>query len=263
MKRINLPRTIREMRQIPIAISAAVLMLASLSHADDKAAEVKLPFWAEKGAIVYRVATPDQTNVLPQIEEGTGIVSHLTDGSVRQILIANGIIGHDHPGPWNWDGVWPYWNRVTFRGGDFKTLSRFMIRARDKNNALMSFHLNLTDVNIGLRDYPETRDFFNKLATAKAIYRRDWNPKTNQRNIEPPYVPQEIDKYIEAGKEPNPTEIFALVNYKRFWDSGVGKQMKENLFLQLGWHRPHMETPGGMGFSEIAGALSIDADRSW
>ena len=163
MKRINLRRTIREIRQILVAVSAALLMQTTRSHADENGG-ARPPFWAEKGAIVYRVATPDQADVLPQIEEGTGIVSHLTDGSVRQILIANGIIGHNHPGAWNWDGVWPYWNRVTFRGGgDFKTLSRFIIRTRDKNNAFMSFHLNLTDVNIGLRDYPETRDFFNKL----------------------------------------------------------------------------------------------------
>lgn len=118
MTRINLPGTIREISQIPIAISAALLMQTTISHANENATtKTRPPFWTEKGAIVYRVATPDQTNVLPQIEEGTGLVSHLTDGSVRQILITNGIIGHDHPGPWNWDGVWPYWNRVTFRGG--------------------------------------------------------------------------------------------------------------------------------------------------
>jgi hypothetical protein len=124
---------IRGMHQTLVAVSAALLMQTTRSHAD-KTGGARPPFWAEKGAIVYRVATPDQPNVLPQIEEGTGLVSHLTDGSVRQILITNGIIGHDHPGAWNWDGVWSYWNRVTFRGGDFKTLSHFMIRV--KINAL-------------------------------------------------------------------------------------------------------------------------------
>ena len=53
--------------------------------------------------------------MLPRLEEGHAIVANLLDGTVPQITIVNGLIGHDHPGAWNWDGLWPYWNRVTFR----------------------------------------------------------------------------------------------------------------------------------------------------
>jgi len=41
---------------------------------------------------------------------------------------------------------------------------------------------NWADVNIGLRDYPESRAFFQKLVETKSIYRRDWNPETNRRD---------------------------------------------------------------------------------
>ena len=53
--------------------------------------------------------------MLPQLEEGYAIVANLLDGTVPQITIVNGLIGHDHHGPWNWDGLWPDWDRVTFR----------------------------------------------------------------------------------------------------------------------------------------------------
>ena len=78
------------------------------------AAQAQPPAWAAKGAYVFRVSTPDETDVLPQLEQGHAITAGLLDG-IPQITDVNGLIGHDHPGPWNWDGLWPYWNRATFR----------------------------------------------------------------------------------------------------------------------------------------------------
>ncbi len=61
------------------------------------------PVWAAQGAYVFRVSTPDEADVLPRLEEGHAIVANLLDGTVPQITIVNGLIGHDHPGAWNWD----------------------------------------------------------------------------------------------------------------------------------------------------------------
>ena len=236
------------------------------------------PFWAEKGAYVYRVSTPDKTNVFPEIDEGAEMVSHLLDTSIPQILLLNGIIGHDHQGPWNWDGLWPYWNHVTFRGnGDFKSLYNFMKKAHRNANAWISFHLNLTDVNIGLRDYPETREFFNKLAEKKAVYRRDYSNQTRKRDGIP-YVPEAIDKYCDQrdrNGNPDPVQIFALVNYKNFWDSGIAREMIDKFYNQIPYAPPFLyldvfnlaggnfntgfpDGPlGGSRESQLAGATAI------
>ena len=71
-------------------------------------AEAKPPFWAEKGAFIYRMSTPDTNTVATYAEQGIGMVANLTDQSVPQIVIMNGIVGHDHRGPFSWDGLWPY-----------------------------------------------------------------------------------------------------------------------------------------------------------
>ena len=89
------------------------LLMAPLAalHAADAPADptpARPPVWAAKGAYVFRVSTPDEANVLPQLEQGHEIVANLLDGTVPQITIVNGLIGHDHPGAWNWDGLWPY-----------------------------------------------------------------------------------------------------------------------------------------------------------
>jgi hypothetical protein len=235
------------MLKISLHLLATLGALGSLAvahvQAQDTAATPKNnpPFWAKKGAYVYRVSVPDEKNVVPQLEQGLKITSNLLDGSITSILILNGVIGHDHLGICNWDGTWPYWNRVTFRANnDWKTLSDFMVWSRDNANTLVSFHVNLTDVDIGLRDYPETQAFFKKLVDTKSIYRRDWDPKTNKR-IDPPYVPQEIDKYIsinERNKDPNPIDIFALVNYKNFWNSGLAKEMLDEFYAHLPYPPP-------------------------
>ena len=79
-----------------------------------------------------------------------------------QVTIVNGLIGHDPPGPWNWEGPWPGWNRATFRAGSFEKLAAFMTRIRKNSNVHSGFHLNITDVKIGLCDYPESRVFFKR-----------------------------------------------------------------------------------------------------
>jgi trk system potassium uptake protein TrkA len=127
--------------------------------------ENKAPTWAKGGALVYRIATPDQANMLPEVEKGLAITANLLDGSIRQIPIMNGIIGHDHPGPWNWDGSWPYWDRVTFRAKDWVTLHDFMQRMKVQHNVLVSFHVNLTDVNAAIVAIGEDREA-SILATA-------------------------------------------------------------------------------------------------
>ncbi|MEX1223845.1 MAG: glycoside hydrolase family 101 beta sandwich domain-containing protein [Pirellulales bacterium] len=217
---------------------ATCLLLLVLGVGPQAQAENEAPDWVKQGAYVYRVSTPDETNVLPQIESGTELTSNLLDGSIAQILILNGIIGHDHPGAWNWDGVWPYWNRVTFRANhDWDALAKAMERSRRESNAYWSFHVNLTDVNVGLRDYPETRAFFDSLVEHKAIYRREFNPQTNRWDIGEPYVPQAIPSEDD---HQNPVEIFALVNYQRFWESGLAKQMLDDFYQRLPYAPPVM-----------------------
>src|SRR5277367_3121196 len=63
--------------------------------------ENKAPAWTRGGALVYRIATPDHADVLAALTEGLGITSRLLDGSVGQIPLIMGLIGHDHPGAWN------------------------------------------------------------------------------------------------------------------------------------------------------------------
>ncbi len=193
--------------------------------------------WAAKGAYVFRISTPDGADVLPRLEQGHAIVANLLDGTVPQITIINGLIGHDHPGAWNWDGLWPCWNRATFRTGSFEKLAEFMVRAKKNSNVYTGFHLNLTDVNIGLRDYPESREFFRKLVETRSIYRRDWNQATNNRDGEP-FIPLDVEKYADNREHPDPVQIFALVNYKRFWDSGLAKKMIDEFYGRLPFPPP-------------------------
>jgi hypothetical protein len=230
------------------------LLLAAMLAAAGAALAAAPPAWYAKGAYVFRVSTPDKADVLPQLEEGHAMVANLLDGTVPQITIVNGLIGHDHPGPWNWDGLWPYWNRATFRAGSFEKLAAFMARTKKNSNVHTGFHLNLTDVNIGLRDYPESRAFFQKLVETKSIYRRNWSKETNKRDGEP-FVPLEIDQYSGAkpGQPHNPVGIFALVNYKRFWDSGLAKEMIDGFYAKLPFAPPMLYldvlNAGGGNFS--------------
>ena len=197
------------------------------------ATDNKAPGWIKHGALVYRVCTPEDPDFLASTEAGLGITYHLLDGSIEQIPLMTGVIGDDHTGICNWDGIWPYWSHVSYRAKNWDYLRGFMQRVSDKCNTKVSFHVNLTDVNVGLRAYPETRDFFKKLVETKSIYRRDRNPASRRDYLEPPYVPQEI-----PANEPNPISIFALVHYQNFWDSGLAKQMIDDLYSHLPYAPP-------------------------
>ncbi len=214
-------------------IVVLTLALASCTAAGPAAcAENNAPKWAKPGVYVYRISTPDEAKCLDNVQAGLKITANLLDGGVRQIPIINGIIGHDHPGTCNWDGLWPCWNRVTCRGGDWKRLSAFMRQARDASDAYPTFHVNLTDVDVGLRDYPESRAFFRKLVETRSIYRREWNPATHARDRGPPSVPQTIPT------KDGPVEIFALVNYRRFWQSGLARRMIDEFYARLPYAPP-------------------------
>ena len=197
--------------------------------------ENKAPAWIKHGAYVYRICTPDNADFLPFTETGLAITHHLLDDSIQQIPMINGLISDDHPGICNWDGIWPYWNRVSYRAKNWDYLRGFMQRANEKSNAKISFHVNLTDVNVGMNAFPETREFFKKLVETKSIYRRDLNKETGKRDGEP-YVPQDFP--APGKEEQNPIQIFALVNDKNFWDSGLAKQMIDEFYGHLPYPPP-------------------------
>jgi hypothetical protein len=226
-----------------IALIAGLLVLASARAvlAEERAPAARPPEWAAKGVLLFRVSTPD-ANILQPAEEGLVVTSNLLDGSVPLVPMFNGVIGHDHRGAWNWDGLWPFWNRVTFRAGNsWPELNGFMTRIQKRANAKATFHLNLTDVNIGLRDYPESQAFFRKLVETGSVYRRDVDPKTGRRDGAEPYVPQKFDPYSPEGKSQekvDPVEIFALVNYKNFWDSGLARSMIDEFYGHLPYAPP-------------------------
>lgn len=213
------------------------------------------PEWS-RGSYIYRITTNDEPDQLAGLSAGLTLTHRLLDGSVRQIALVNGLVGHDHPGDFNWDGLWPYWSRVTFRaGGNWETLGAFMTKMAAEANTRISFHVNLTDVNTGLRDYPETRAFFEKLAETGSIYRRDWDKAAGKRTGTP-YVPAEIDRYIDkkdAAGNANPNQIFALVNYRKFWDSGLAREMIDEFYSHLPYAPPVLYldvlTAGGGNFS--------------
>ncbi|HUU31204.1 MAG TPA: hypothetical protein VMY69_03795 [Phycisphaerae bacterium] len=92
-------------------------------------------------------------------------------------------------------------------------------------------------MNVGLRDYPESREFFQKLVETKSIYRRDWNKAAHRREGEP-FVPLEIEKYAGNAGNPDPVQIFALVNYKQFWDSGLARKMIDEFYAKLPFAPP-------------------------
>ena len=192
------------------------------------ATENKAPQWIKHGAYVYRVCTPEDPEFLASTEAGLAITYHLLDGSIEQIPLLTGVISDDHTGICNWDGIWPYWSHVSYRARNWDYLHDFMQRVADKYRTKVSFHVNLTDVNVGLKADAETRAFFRKLVETQSIYRRDWNPAARKRDVEPPYVPQDF-----PAKEENPITIFALVNYKKFWDSGLARQVIDDFYRHL------------------------------
>lgn len=184
-----------------------------------------VPRWA-KGTFIWRVVLGDTSDALKDAAAKIEAVANRLDRAVDHIVIVTNAIGSDE-GRIPWDGIWPYWNRLSFRiGGGWKELSQFMLDMRDKHRAYITFHVNCTDVNPGLKLYPETRAFFEQLKKAKAIYAR---PKgvMNQPWFGLPFIPQDAPEGMDT------SDIFALVNYKCFWDSGLAKKQIDGLFSKL------------------------------
>ena len=205
MNELGTPRRLDSLGgRLAAAVFFVATFCAAIAAAADPPAAAQPPFWAEKGVFVYRVSTPDADDVLERSEEALAMTSHLLDDSVPQITILGGLVGHDHAGAANWDGLWPDWNRVTYRAGhDWQKLAEFMLHARDRANTRISFHVNLTDVNAGLADYPDSRDFFQQLVRSESIYRRDFDRQAGRR-AGAPYVPTDIAECLGATAEKPP-----------------------------------------------------------
>lgn len=225
------------------------------------------PAWA-KGTFVWKLCLADTPDSLVEAAQVIRTVSNQLDRSVRQVVMLTNAIGSDH-GKLPWDGIWPYWQRLSNRiGGGWEELARFMTAMRDQHKALISFHVNLTDVNAGLALYPETRAFFQRLRRAKAIYTRP----TGVFNQPWSGLPHVLER-IPAGRDPS--DIVALVDYQRYWSSGLAREQIDGLLDRLpyippllyvdvlgpkGWcHHPGYpdgDLGGGMT-SQLAGIRSI------
>lgn len=167
-------------------------------------------------------------------------MQNLLDQTVRSCVITSGFIGLDDVFP-NWDGTWPYLLRATYRAGhSWDNIAKFMLEMRDSHNAWISFHTNITDVNVGLREHPEMLAFFERLQAADALFTRDGNG-CGVPGKGPAYIPRTIpvDKsrmpYVKPGEA---ADIFAIVNYRKFWDSGLAKEMIDRFFANLAYRPP-------------------------
>jgi hypothetical protein len=199
------------------------------------------PAWA-RGTFIWRLCLADRADSLVEAAETIAAVANRLDHAVEHVIFLSGAIGADE-GWLPWDGVWPYWQRLSYRiGGGWEELSRFMVAMRDRHRAHISFHVNCTDVNAGLRLYPETRAFFQRLVDAKAIYARPQG-----FNAQPwfglPYVPQTIS-------DADPSHMFAMVNYQRYWESGLAREQIDGLFAKLPYLPPllYVDVLGALGW---------------
>lgn len=188
-----------------------------------------VPAWA-RGTFIWRLMLADRPDALVEARAAIAAVANRLDHAVEHVVILTNAIGADE-GRLPWDGIWPYWQRLTYRiGGGWDELARFMLDMRCQHRAHVSFHVNLTDANSGLRLYPETRAFFARLCEAQALYARPQG-RDDQPWFGLPYVPQTIP----AG---DASDIFALVNYQRFWDSGLAREQIDGLFGRLPYLPP-------------------------
>lgn len=199
------------------------------------------PPWAN-GTFIWRLCLADRVDALEEAQRTIAAVANRLDHAVEQIVFLSGALGADE-GRLPWDGVWPHWQRLTYRiGGGWTELARFMVAMRDQHRAHISFHVNCTDVNAGLRLYPETREFFARLRDARAIFARPQGV-----NAQPwfglPYVP-------EAIPEGDASDIFAMVNYQRFWESGLAREQIDGLFGCLPYLPPllYVDVLGPLGW---------------
>lgn len=197
------------------------------------------PNWA-RGTFVWRMCLADEPNALEEARRQIAAMHYLLDGSVRQLVFIMGVFGMDS-GALPWDGSWPYWNRLTYRvNHDRKYLSDFMLEMRDRYNAQISFHVNLTDANVGMAYSEETRAFFEKLRANRCLFVRD-----KGINAHPwfglPHVPDHIPvekNTMDAFAPGDASDIFALVDYKQFWDSGLAREMIDEFFSRLPYVPP-------------------------
>jgi len=194
-----------------------------------------------RGTYIWRLVLADEPNALEGAARGIEVVANLLDRSARQIVFVSGAIGSD-AGLVNWDGCWPYLGRASFRiNHDWDYLSRFMLDMRALHRADISFHVNLTDVNVGLSQYPETRAFFEQMREARALYTRPGTGRCGMPFDGAAYVPQTIP--VHEAKMPycvpgEPTDIFALVDYLKFWQSGLASDSIDALYRHLPYAPP-------------------------
>ena len=236
------------MKRLTVAALAAGTALAAGAFTDAEyeaalsaarqtgATACRAPKWAN-GTYLFRVATPDDLR-LGNYLKGLKMANRMLDGDVRMVTLSMGLVGHDHHGGWNWDGLWPMWDRPTYRVGSWENLKSFMEAADREANTKISFHVNLTDVNTGLADYPESLAFFRRLVETKSIYRRDWDKAANKRAGTPYVMTEEQLKAERNAERGNPIEICSLVNYKNFWDSGLAKEMIDSFYSHLPYAPP-------------------------
>jgi hypothetical protein len=228
----------------------------------------KAPPWA-RGTYIWKMNLADRPGALGEARAAIAEVAHRLDHAVEHVVCLTGVIGTDE-GFLPWDGCWPYWQRLSYRVNGWDEVCRFMIDMREQHRAWITFHVNLTDVNAGLRLYPETRAFFERLREARAIYSRPAG-----KNAQPwfglPFVPEALPADID------PSEIIALVDYRRFWESGLAREQIDGLLDRLpyvppllfldvlgpvGWcHHPGFPDGdlGGSRASQLAGVQAIVA----
>jgi len=206
-----------------------------------KNSKINAPTWSQ-GTYIWKMNLADRPDSLLEAREAIAAVANRLDHAVEQVIFLTGATGGDK-GALPWDSVWPWWQGITFRiGGGWQELSTFMTDMRDQHRAHISFHMNITDVNVGLNQYPETRAFFERLRDEKVIYARP-----EGYNAQPwhglPFVPQEIPEGDEA-------HMFALINYKRFWDSGMAKEQIDGFFERLPYLPPllYVDVLGPVGW---------------
>ncbi len=189
---------------------------------------------------IWRLCASDNDDAVEECAQAIKSVNNLLDKTVVSNVITSGFIGCD-TGACNWDGSWPYWNRATFRlNKDWGKLADFMLKMRDKSNAYISFHTNITDVNVGLSHYPEMREFFEKMRKNECYYSRKivncGGPYEGEAFI-PDHIPVEkaTMPYVPAG---DAADVFAIVNYQKFWDCGLAREMIDEFFNHLPYPPP-------------------------
>jgi len=194
------------------------------------------PKWISKGLFSYKLNLIDRPDALDDAAAKIAAWANLTDHAVPQLVQLLGAVGADQ-GRFSWDGTWPYWSRPTFRvGHSWDRLARFMETMRREHNAWISFHLNISDVNHGLALYPETRAFFERLRDARCIYARpEGVMNAPWRGL--PFVPAKLpaDPALPGFEA---SDIFAYVDYRRLWDSGLAAEIVDEFYAHLPYAPP-------------------------